>query len=293
MKHEGSIDFRTRSRLRDIAFTTAALAGLIGVAGAAPAGRMLYEHSSRDAYDAAVVVEPEDFRVESLLLRFKTFCETQGAHRKVARLRASTNAYDLRISGNVTLPDIVPTGIPNLLSLNPGYLGTALENPDIAEVLCLEAEATALVRRGDRVVSHQISGKHDSRELSVDGLDLTIVGFKLDAAPVSTLEARSLFPDFLRIFARTKSLPTVDEAAAIRRDLEDRIGVRVFLTLRTDPFFFDCGGPRADVFEVPPAKISVAEFLTKPFIACWPGDDHDPAGGCQLRSTHIGREPKH
>ncbi len=294
MTHEGARYFRTRLRLWEIAFTTATVVCLIGVAAAAPMEKVLYETSSRDAYDAAVVVGPKEFRVEALISMFKTFCETQGAHRQVARLRVSTNENDLRISGNVALPDIVPPAIPNLLSLNPGYyLGTALENLDIAEVWCWGGEATAFVRRGNRITRHQISGNHDSRELRVDRQDLTIVGFRLDAAPVPTPGARTLFPDFVRIFATTKSLPTVEEAAAVSRELQDRIGVRVFLTLRTDPHFFDYGGPRTDVFEVPSAKISVAEFLTKPFIACWPGDDHDPLGGCQLRSTHIGRGPKH
>jgi hypothetical protein len=254
---------------------------------------MLYERASQDVYDAAIVVGPQEFGTESLLATFRTFCATKCTQRKLARLRASTNEHDLRITGNVSLPDMLPGEIPKLLSLNPGYLGTAIGNPDIAQALCFGAEATAFVRRGDRVVSFQISGNHDSRELSVTGLDLTVVGFGFQAAPVpSSGGGRSASPDYLWIFARTKSLPTTAEAGAVRRHLESRIGARVFLTLRTDPFFFDYGGPRSDVFETPPAKVSVAEFLTRPFIACWPGDSPDAPGGCQLRSTHIGLRPK-
>jgi hypothetical protein len=282
------------SRLRRLVFTTAAVAGLTAPATAAPAGRMLYERSSRDVYDAAVVVGPREFVTESLLSTFRAFCATQCTHRKLARLRASTNEHDLQVTGNVSLPDMLPGGIPDLLSLNPGYLGTAIGTPDIAQVLCLGGEATALVRRGDRMASYQISGSHDSREMSVSGLNLTVVGFSFRAAPVpSSGGERSASPDFLWVFARTKNLPSAKEADAVRRELESRIGVRSFLTLRTDPFFFDYGGPITDVFEIPPAEVSVAEFLTRPFIACWPADSPDGSGGCQLRNTHTGLRPRH
>ncbi len=289
----GARDIHMHSRLRWPVFTTAAVAGLIAPATAAPAERMLYERSSRDVYDAAVVVGPREFVTESLLSTFKAFCATQCTHRKLARLRVSTNEHDLQVTGNVSLPDMLPGGIPDLLSLNPGYLGTVIGTPDIAQVLCLGGEATALVRRGDHIASYQISGNHDSRELSASGLNLTVVGFSFQVGPVSSSGGeRSASPGFLWVFARAKDLPSAEEAAAVRRDLESRIGVRSFLTLRTDPFFFDYGGPITDVFETPPAEVSVAEFLTRPFIACWPTDSRDGPGGCQLRKTHTRLRPK-
>jgi len=276
-----------RPRLGPLVWCVAVIATLAGCVPRTSKDRVLYERSSAGAYDAGIVVGPEGFQPGPLLTLLRTFWASKGAHLKLSRLRVSPSERDLQITGNVDLPDMPPGEIPRLLALTPGYLGGAVGQPDIAEVLCVGANATALVRRAGRVVSYQIAGELDARDLPVSGMSLAIVGFRVDAVAGAGADPRGAYPGSVRIFVRMGNLPAPEKAAAARRELQVRLGTRTFLVLRTDPFFFEYGGPRTDVFEVPPPEVSAAEYLAKPSIACWPPSGHDPVGGCQLRRPYA------
>jgi hypothetical protein len=130
-----------------------------------------------------------------------------------------------------------------------------------------------MIRSGNRVELHQLIGTADSRQWSVHGTEVTLVGFSVYAVA----------PESISAFIRTRVLPNPETAAAIRDDLERRTGIRTYLILRMDPFFWDMDGPKFDAFEVPVPRISSKEFLTRPFLSCPPSDNQKP---CRVETFH-------
>jgi hypothetical protein len=213
---------------------------------------------------------------------FTRFVATQCTQGRLARLTVVTNLRDLINTSNVSLPEMPLKGIPSILKADPSLLGSGLDEPTVAQVLCFDGQASALVRRGGQVSKLQIDGSRDPREPMLGGLRARIVGFRLRPAPPGTSHSAL---DILSVYLRTSALPELAAAKAARAELERRIGTKTYLILRTDPFFFDYDGPRTDIFEQTIPRVSSAEFLCKPYIVCWPGDGES---FCKLLRSHTG-----
>ncbi len=261
---------------------------MLGVLSAAPADKAQYERSSSNVYDAARVVTPKEFDTPRLLTLFREFAVAHCGRQKLARLTLAANRKDLINATNVNLPEGNLKGIPGLLRAEPSLLGTSIGQPVVAQLLCFGDEATAIVRRSSDVERYQISGDRDSFKLGAGRTGSTVVGFRLYVAPRNNATGPTPLPDIVHVYVKAEALPALEVAGAARRDLESRIGVMTFLTVRTDPFFFDRDGPRSDVFEIPSPKISIADFLTRPFVDCWPGNGPGDKEGCGLKRSHIG-----
>jgi hypothetical protein len=110
------------------------------------------------------------------------------------------------------------------------------------------------------VTRFQLSGPHDSREWNFRDVAVTIVGFSLPPASVPPLP--------LDMFLKAKPLPDLETAAGIRDEFQNLIGVDTTLVLRTDPVFWNLGGPKCDMFDLPLTKITGPEFMRRRYIVC-------------------------
>src|SRR5205807_5631884 len=99
--------------------------------------------------------------------------------RKLARLILAPNQEDLGRTVNAlfTVDDLTSGAIAKFVSSNPALLGQNVSRLRVAQVLCVGGNATATIRNGLEVERYQLSGSHDSREWSVRGADVTLVGF--------------------------------------------------------------------------------------------------------------------
>ena len=242
------------------------------------------EQSSARIYDARQVVKAQAFTPAQLSVLFAQFVSARCGQGKLARFTVSTNLRDLMNTSNVSLPEMSRKGIPNILKLDPSLLGNGLGEPSVAQVMCFDGQANALVRRSGQVSDFQIEGTRDPRELVLGDLHARLVGFRLRQAPPNTSHS---VVDMLSVYVRTPALPELAVAKTARAELERRTGTRTYLFLRTDPFFFDADGPRTDIFERPIPSVSSAVFLRRPYITCWPkGGGDEPS--CKLVPSPTG-----
>ncbi len=256
-------------------FRSAALAWALIETCVASTQDVSYKRESSRVYDEGRVVEAKLFSPSTLLEQFRAFATAECSGRKLARLIVAPTQVELAKAINVSfvLDDMTSAAIEKFVLANPALLGQDVGRLNVAQVLCVGENATAMIRSGDRVEQHQISGPADSRKWSVRGTEVTFVGFSVHAG------AR----EWISAFLRTLVLPDPETAAAIRDDLERRTGIRTYLILRTDPFFWDMDGPKFDAFEVPVPRISSKEFLTRPFVSCPPSDNQKP---CRVETFH-------
>ncbi len=234
-----------------------------------------YISSSSHVYDEARVLDPTKFTRSSLLEQFRSFAALECSGKSLARLILAPTQEELGKVTNVSfvLDDLTSAGVDRLVSSNPSLLGQGVRRLSVAQLLCIAGESTAHLRIGGRVEQYRLSGTGDSRRWNVGQAGLTLVGFNL----------RSGGREWISAFVRTKVLPDLNSATAIREDLEHRTGVQTYLILRTDPFFWDMDGPKFDPFDVPVPRISGKEFLTRPYISCPPSDNGRP---CRLETLH-------
>jgi hypothetical protein len=253
---------------------TVVLLGLTLAPGAYSQDSSYMRESSR-VYDAARVAEPQTFTAPILLKEFKGFVGLQCANRKLARLTVAPTKEDLvKVVNKIWFADgLTRRGIAGMVVPN---LGKDADELRAAQVLCVGDYATAIIRNGHHVERFQLSGSQDSRAWKAQGMDLTLEGFHVRGDEVE---------GWVSAFIRAKDLPNLETAAVVRDELEHRTGVRIDMVLRTDPFFFDVDGPKFDAFEVPAPKISVDEFLSRPYISCPPSDGRRRPP-CRLETTH-------
>ena len=217
----------------------AVIACVFAATAPASAQGIQYQISSEKVYDAAKVLDNGAFQESKLLEIFKSFSATHCGRQPLARLTVAPSQRDLLDGLNSDLPELPRAAIPNLLSADSTLLCGDRRRSTVAQVLCFGGDATALVLQ---------NGPPDVKSR--------------DPHPL---------PDSLQVFLQARSLPDLESAARVRRDLEEAIGVRTTVVLRTDSFFFDYDGPRCNVFDVPTASISKEEFLARPFVMCAPG----------------------
>jgi hypothetical protein len=235
-----------------------------------PAQDFSFEQRSAHVYDVARIIATKEFRGDTLLRVFRRFVDSECGRRVLVRLTVSTNQRDLA--------NAINTNLPNLTS-NFLLLAQGLGEPNVAQVMCFGSDASAVIRRGTTVMHYQIAGTRDTRELPVAGAHVTFVGFRLRAEPSGSSDANPL-PERLWIYGKADHLPDTDRASSIRRELERLTGVRTYLILRTDPFFFDYDGPVCDIFEHRLPKIIPEQFLRVPYVVCSPDQT------CRLLDSH-------
>jgi hypothetical protein len=234
-----------------------------------------YLRESTHIYDEARIIDQKDFAPPSLLKEFRHFATVECGRRKLARLTLAPSQNDLARAVNVSfvLDDLTSEGVARIASSNPTLLGQNIGRLSVAQAYCMSGNVTAVIRNEFSIERHQLAGRKDSRELNLGKLDVRLVGFNLHGGR----------DEWISAFVRVKFLPDLDTAAAIRDLIEEQIGVQALLVLRTDPFFWDMGGPKFDPFEVPVPEISAGEFLIRPYISCPPSEERKP---CRLESSH-------
>jgi hypothetical protein len=241
---------------------------------AVAADSVFYEHKSASVVDLAMLVESNRFDESSLIERFKSFVISIGSQHKLARLTLASSRVDLQSALNNDLPG---------LKVHLKVLNEGIPPADVGQVLCFDGKATAYIRRGNLVRRHQLSGDTEARKWDIEGLSLTLEGFRLRTDPRGETTGRDALPDRVWLYATSKELPNLTTAVAAYAALAKQLAMITFLIIRTDSFFFDYDGPMRDAFAVPLPKISANEFLRKPFIVCEPANKENP---CVLHMTH-------
>jgi hypothetical protein len=258
---------------------------LIGSLASALGQAVEYEHSSMTIYDAARTISASDLRSPNLLDDLSKFVAAECKERKLVRLTLAATARELSNVSNVELPPLRRASIPDLLRADPSLLNPNLERTNAAQVFCFGGNATVAVRIGSNVVFHRLRGNDDPRGIDLRGRRFMLIGFRLDMEPQNVAKHDpNPLPAELRIFATISALQGLEAAAAVRAYIEEATGTPTYLFLRTDPFFFDYGGPRTDAFSPNASRVSVGEFLARPYIVCWPGSG---TGNCRLMTSHI------
>ena len=235
-----------------------------------------YVYQSGTVYDGARTVKRQDFRQAELLEFFSRFVDKECRERKLARLTVSPSVWSLRTTFNSALPEVDSTN-----SVRDGSFRLHLGNPDVAQLWCFDNEATALVRRSDGTITrHQIAGRSDAREPTIAGTKLTLIGMNLRPGTAASITPANphLF-DTVSLYVLVGKLPELSLAKSIHEELENKVGINVFLTLRTDPFFVQYAGPPWDIFTVPLPEGSAVRFLDRPHIVCPP---RTTGGDCLL-----------
>lgn len=254
----------------------------LAVASTMSGGTFEYVRAADQLYDEARLVGAEDFVLPKLMEIFNRFSATECRQQKLARLTIAVNNADLMNIINVSLPAGMRSRLPALLKLDRSLLGADLDRSMAAQVLCFGGNATASVRQGPNLSRYQLRGSNEAKDIKINDLRLSIVGFSLSVDSVS--KGADHLKTEIRLFARTPALPTENAAKAVRVELERLFGVPTYLFLRTDSHFFDYGGPRSDAFEKLTGVPSIDDFLTKPFIDCWPDSRQ---GGCRIMKCHT------
>ncbi len=234
-----------------------------------------YSQESSHVYDEARLIPQEDFTSPSLLNEFRRFVTAECGKRTLARLILASSQGDLAKAVNVSfvLDDMTSEAVARFTSSNPTLLGQNIGKLNVAQGLCIGGNATVNIRSGRGIEQHQLAGTRDARKWHLKTVDIQLVGFSLHSGGGEWISA----------FARLRYLPDLDTAASIRDLIEEQIGVQTLLILRTDPFFWDAGGPKFDVFEAPVPEISAGEFLVRPYISCPPSEERKP---CRLKTSH-------
>jgi hypothetical protein len=225
-----------------------------------------YVHESTHLYDAAKLVRSEDFSEQRLLEAFRTFSNTNCREPGISRMTIGTNRRDLEAALATFFPG---DGADPAKIIRAGGLTLKFTYPEVAQAWCFDGNATAFVRRNDRVTRYQLRGKSDARGVALGTNVLTMIGFN---AHINSPEQISVYADLLE-------LPGLDLARRFRDELEAKTGTPAFLTLRTDPFFVEYEGPTWDLFARDLPEGSAVPFLDRPQVACPPKES---GGRCIL-----------
>ncbi len=236
-----------------------------------------YRKVSKHVYDEALLIPKESFERPHLLDLMKAFGARQCKEYSLARLTIAMSQRDLGNSLNSDLPDLL---------VARHLLEAGLGSPQIAQVFCVSGAAVGVIREGSMVSTHQLSGSKDPRSI-IDG-QFRIAGFRVraESSPEREHGPRPL-PERVWVYARG-ALPDMNTAASLRRALEERLHVYVYLILRNDPFFFHYDGPVCDIFEVPGHAFVEKSYLARPSVVCEPSLGADK---CRLEAPIDGSAP--
>jgi hypothetical protein len=259
-----------RNALRCLAARILAIGFSIAI-GVLPAlSGLSYKRSSALVYDAAVLIKPSDFDAGLLRETFDRFASQECGTRKLARMIVATSERDLGDAINAILPGAV----------SESQIHSAQSrNLKVAQVLCFEGRITSFVRDGRAIRRDALRGSADSRNVTVEGMPLTIIGFRLRAESLQAAPSvPNALPDRVWLYARAKVLPSAQLAAQIHASLQRRVGVQLYLIVRTDPYFFDFDGPICDLFETSAGESYTKALLAQPSMVCTPVGDQARCG---------------
>ena len=163
--------------------------------------------------------------------------------------------------------------IPALLRVDPALVDPDLSNVEAAQLFCFDGKATlSIIRSRGHVEIRHWNGGDNARDVNLRGVVFRLVGFRLHVEPRNVVQDDAqLLPPQLTAFVAMAALPTLQKAAEIRVYIERVSRAETHLCLRTDPLFFDYGGPRTDAFAEGLSEVSIQEFLRRPYIICSAG----------------------
>lgn len=242
---------------------------LVVVAGAflglpAPGQDFSYSREGQRIEQSQRVIPSGSFTPIRLNELASTFTARCGTTHELLQWIVAPSQRDLMRAGNRPVAQLNPKLVPEYAK-DPSLLGQETEPLRAAMFQCLQGNATLYVRDGGQTYRKQLSGNLDARTLSFRSLPLKIVGILLQHFPVAD---RPDFRDRVTLFMQSKPLPTVEQANALQTYLMSALGCWVRLVIRTDPHFFNYGGPRTDIFEIRRSSTTVTEFVNSRHIIC-------------------------
>ena len=226
----------------------------------ASSSRSIYRKEVGRTIDEARVGWPRGASVAQLKFILDDFVRSDCTSRSLGRLIFGATEADLVPLRNSSILDLNLGMVRDWSVRFPEFLGRGVSQLQVAQVVCLGGSATALIRVGTTVTRYQLTGESDTELRTVGGLSYVLQGFNL-FGPVDG-HIWGIF------FIRVATLPTLDEALNMRKDLVDLVNVPIALNVRTDPFFWAYDGPRFDPFQVPVPRLSGEQFLNSPYISC-------------------------
>ena len=216
---------------------------------------------------AELIRSGNEFHGTDTLARLRSFVEKECLGRNLARLTLSARDADLLAATN---PVMMTEADPDKV-VRAGWVRFDFGIPEVAQVWCFADDATAFLRTKGGVTQRQLRGKRNARDLTFNGAALTLVGLLVQARWVS-------------LFARVSALPDLEVAESVHDALEERIGSPLFLTLRTDAFFYQAAGPLWDVFSDPLPRGSATAYLERLHIECPP---RNSGHRCEVRRSWL------
>jgi hypothetical protein len=180
-------------------------------------------------YDLGTLLTPGAFTERRLMGRLEAFASNQIARHKISRLTVSLKQDDLVYAR----PGLT------LMFENPKiFNGSWNRQNSIAQVLCLNGRASALLKYGESVKHLQILGDRDPRELTVDGQAVHLVSFAIRNGNISLdqLSSSQSSNAWITIYVQTNPLLSIAQAEHLLTALDGMLGTdAVELVVRSDP----------------------------------------------------------
>jgi hypothetical protein len=233
-----------------------------------------YSRGSEHVADESRLIDAQEFTMSALREESTRFVNRQCGRSTLARLILAPTQSDLGRAVNSAFMDLSPRALERMALKWPSVLGEDARNVQVAQVLCFGGMATLTIRDRSAVSRYQISGTHDSREWSFQGVEVTVVGFSFVSRDVP-----------VDMFLSVKALPALAVASAIREEVQSRTQVSTDLVIRTDASFWSANGPTCDIFQETNSTISGQDFLAKPYLAC--GSTGKQKGCRVMRPAHA------
>ena len=223
--------------------------------------------ATNSVFDESRIIDPARFTVGELLRSFQDFRTSRCNAYPLARLIVATSKEDLLLGTNTVHPEIL--GGNPAATFAKWYLSADISRTRLAQVWCFDGRATSWIRSEDKIQRYELSGGKDSREITILGTNLKIVGFLLRLIDLPPRHGDKREPNpLVSIFATTDVLPSLEIAKNIKKELERETRAEVILVIRTDSVFFVFDGPAQDLFAIPLKRISETKFLSQPSVVC-------------------------
>jgi hypothetical protein len=226
-----------------------------------------YRHEYATVLDNAELIANGKVDESNILPRLEAFVDRDCQGKALARLTVSPYDSDLVLGTN---PVMMPEADPDKV-ISAGWVRFDFGRPEVAQVWCFGGDATAFLRTKTGVIRRQLKGKRSARDPIVNGTTVHLIGLRVGASST-------------QLYCHATELPTLGEAQSLHHALEELIGADVSLILRTDPFFYEEGGPLWDIFSVPLPKGSAVGYLNRHHIECPPSSD---SHRCEARDSWI------
>jgi hypothetical protein len=136
-------------------------------------------------------------------------------------------------------------------------LGLPREDAVIADVFYFRKRVTVTIRRGRTVSRRQLAGTGDARELAVNNMGARVIGFA----------GTEVVSPQVRLFLETRALPSVEQATQMTKTLAQSLSTPIFVVIKTDSNFSECGGPSHNAFD-PFEKDVMTPLRESTYLAC-------------------------